>query len=68
MSVKNRLIGGGSKQSIEIYHIVQTIDGDTCTLSFSDYNSSVTTDNYLVAVYQTANGQKIYILDEYEGV
>lgn len=54
--------------AIDIYHIVQTINGDDCTLTITDYDSSVTTDNYIVSVYQTNEGQKIYILDEYTEV
>ena len=62
------IIVGSMEEGMKPYHIIQTIDGDECTLSITDYDSSVQTDNYLVDVYNLSdNEQKIYILDFYNG-
>lgn len=61
------LLSGGD-EGVKPYHIIQTLVGeDGCTISITDYDPAVTTDNYLVAVYNTNGGQYIYILDEYLG-
>lgn len=69
MAVINYLKSGKKGASITPYHITQTINGDNCTLSFTDYDDTITTNNYLVAIYvdENTDTQKIYILDEYSG-
>lgn len=56
------VVRGGA--GVEIYHIVQTIDGDECSLAFTNYDPAVTTDNYLVAIYIEGTSQRIFILEE----
>lgn len=53
-------IAGGLKK----YHIIQTIDGDNCTLAITDYTDQEN-DNYMAtSVTQPSNKQKLYIIDE----
>lgn len=60
------ILTGG--EGVKPYHIIQTDVGvNDCTIAITDYDPLVTTDNYLVAVYETTGGQYIYILDEYTG-
>ena len=54
-------IGGGG--GLEKYHIVQTINGDTCEIAITDYTSQVT-DNYLVGVVVNGDNQKLYAITE----
>lgn len=66
--INNPLIvlkGGGG--GMELYHVVQTINGDECSLSISDYDPAVTTDNYLLDFYVQDDSQDMYIFTPYNG-
>lgn len=53
-------IVGGLKK----YHIVQTIDGDTCTLAITDFTDQENNNYMATSVAQPSNKQKLYIIDE----
>lgn len=60
------LLAGG--EGMKVYHIVQTLVTGGCKLSITDYDPSITTDNYIVGAFIENNKQRLFIQDYNGGV